>query len=611
MLNVLIYLGQAVLFLLLFFLPGYLFLRAYTSWEGPKLAACSFGFSFIFLSSLAFLGFLLPVSLIKFHPLILILVLVFLFLMVVKSKKTLWPLPGMANNLVWIFLAFYGISFAYQVLTPLFTGAGWYGDWWENFEIVQFYLGNRSPSIVFFEHDTLASRPPAYHLLLTFSQIFGGQGFSSFMLFGVLPGIAFFWPAYLLAQKILKGKALSIFPYLLIFSPFLAQSALYPWSKMLSAFYILLAFNFYWDFWSGESTAPEKTKKDLAWAGFWSAWAYLAHPTALFYIVGMGIFAWWRKTAKSQEAIGNRGKSTNKGSYLLAIGHWLLPALLVLLPWHIWVIYQYGPAALITSNPSWAHQSAAGWGEFLGIRVVNFAGNLFPLWFFQFLGGMFFSPESLSYRLYLLYSGFLRYYYNVLPGAITTTVSLLILYYILRKESRGTPVCAPSINGQTHRSAPIIPFGGLIQKYRSLKTDPQPLGFFLFILALCGFGGIVLAQPYKQAEGLVAQGMAPVIIILLFLGAYILGSMDSQLTLVFSGAIILEFLLVRGSHLFFLNQGFLGKTGDRNLDLKESFSLVFPADGLAKTSWFLVITLLALAGIMAVLFIVTSKEKEH
>lgn len=470
--------------MVLTFLLGFIALRAVTNfpiescWAFSGVAGCAL------LSAISFGAFLTQ----RFEPFYYVSALVgivFLCIVVIKLRRapvTWSPLPAWV---LYIFL-FWMALVAFQCITPVYTGAFMYGDWWMHYDISLFYRGLRPLDVQYFGIYGVPSRSPLFNLFCSFFLSILGDQFYVYQLAALIPGIAL----VCVALAFVRPTPLSLF--LFLFNPFMITMILYPWPKVLTTAYILSGVYFFYRAQTVSSTKPAQS--DCAASGFWQGLAVLTHMSAVFYILGIFAGHFVRRRPRLKEPL------------LLAL--WVgVPMLCVVLPWLGWVVHHYGFQSLLHASPAFIGDngvlSLQGWIN----RVANLVASLLPLPIFIEL---FFPGKQFSWA-----DLWLRFYYAVLPAACTLTV-WFTLWKLFRRKS--------------------MPF--------DLPWPAWPL------VAVTGFLCGIIFQPGLNLTGLTGESMAPVVAILLIVTSQIASRYPFRQQQTLMLLIAVEFFASRGVHTF-------------------------------------------------------------
>jgi hypothetical protein len=221
-------------------------------------------------------------------------------------------------------LAFW--TFILLSLIRIYSGGLWAGDWAEHYDRTEFFLHRGPINYRFLDLYTLPARPPMMNLLAAFFLAQVGKGFEAFELcFAIINLTSFLTCSLLLNHFWRRGQR--GFWYLVIAlmsSPFFAENLTYTWTKLFSAFYVLLAIALYL-----------RGRRVLAFLMLAAGCLvhYSAAPLALF--IGLHYLWQWLR---------NRSSSWREAIHIFIVSAALLGT------WFSWSIYRYGLGGTIAST---------------------------------------------------------------------------------------------------------------------------------------------------------------------------------------------------------------------------------------------------------------------
>lgn len=395
MLSPLLYIVASLTVLLVGTVPGYLMLRLLPL-NKEEAIACSLGVTLMvmYLVSLGTIATTTRNGITLSLTLILLSIVAFFLI----RKRGVYSFSTASRYPYIIFLMVYFHAVFTAAIIPdlfLYYTTGFAGnDWLGFYEVAGFYSGNGvEPGI----HPM--SRTPLYYIAQgAFMSLFGSSLWA-YQISNALLNTAFFVSVYLLVRRLYSERAALLAMLLLFFSPFIFKNVMHPFSKMLTAYFVVLAVYFYLKVRAGGG----RSATDCILCGLFSGLAYLSHQLGLLVMAGMILDYLLRRIDLRLEK-------------KLAV---VLPAISVILPWYLWGIWRYGAGAF-SSNPP-----------------VFQAGLLF--WIYSRLHDTFttFFPLELAYYLYRLVAGSfffdkffdsaLSFYFHTLPGALSLTITLAVL----------------------------------------------------------------------------------------------------------------------------------------------------------------------------------------
>lgn len=233
-----------------------------------------------------------------------------------------------------------------------YSGGDWIGDWAGHYHRAQYFLHPDGDWDWMFSRDPLAGRPPLQNLVTAALLAIGGESFARYQVFTLLLGSLVVFPASLLVGR--NARAGGWLLVLLAASPLVAQNLTYPWTKMGTNAWLLLAFAFGWRAWRN----PANGRTTATIAAVAMAAAVLCHYSAVVYLVVLApvfLGQCWRQRARS------------------TAGWALVAATTVLLTWFGWAAIRLGPEALAGSTTTTQHFEAGGG---VGGQLSVFGENL-------------------------------------------------------------------------------------------------------------------------------------------------------------------------------------------------------------------------------------------
>jgi hypothetical protein len=239
-------------------------------------------------------------------------------------------LAGFAFLFVW--------SCSLLAMIRVYCGARWGGDWLEHFQRCLFFLQRFPTGITIYRNYQLPARPPFMNVLGAF---FLGQTIDRYEVFqlifvflNLLPFLACCLILPALAGPRRRGKW-ALLPLTAIFAmnPLAMQSAVYPWTKALTAFFVIAGLAFY-------LAALRKRDTGRMIAAFLALSAgLLVHYSAGPYVIIVTLH--YLFTAFPKRA----GNVKEAGAIAALCG-------LLLLTWFGWSLAVYGVQTTIASNSS-------------------------------------------------------------------------------------------------------------------------------------------------------------------------------------------------------------------------------------------------------------------
>ncbi|MBX3736887.1 MAG: hypothetical protein KF715_09375 [Candidatus Didemnitutus sp.] len=272
------------------------------------------------------------------------------------SRRTDWNLPSIHRAL----LAYAAVAVAclgWQATVSVYSGAAWQVDWWEHYDRAQFFLARWPRDTLFATVYPLPARPPLVNLWA--AALLGGSGgaYFNYQVFLTLLSTLVVFPLWALARRLGATGPRWLVPALLA-SPLLVQNATFPWTKLVAAFFVLVAWL--------QLTARDDPGGRLTAAALALAGGMLAHYSASPWIVALGL-AW----------LGTRPPGAPARQLPLAFAG----AALVLFSWLGWSLATYGAATTFTQNTTLALAPALPPAQRLAVAATNLAHTVAPFSF--------------------------------------------------------------------------------------------------------------------------------------------------------------------------------------------------------------------------------------
>ncbi len=332
--------------------------------------------------------------------------------------RMLWKNHGVRAQ-VRTFLILLPIALCMLALIREYSGGSWAGDWLEHYQRTIFFLEHKPYDTIFIDLYKLPARPPMMNVLAAaYMAQLGDNSFAIFQLVFVLLNLLVVLPCVLLLP-VLGAKhrrfSLAALTFLLAASPMLMENVTWTWTKLMTAFYVLLAVRLYLRIW----TPRGSTQVIAAFVSL--AIAMVAHYSAGPFIVVLGIHYVIEVLRRSPK-------------------RWLEPALAisisiaVLMVWMGWSMAQYGVKETFGSNTSVTE--AATSKESTSARVGgNIVDTIVPfIWRNPKAFRIDFAQESLAgtIRDYV----FCLYQHNLIFG-MGSIGGLIVIYLVVRRLARG------------------------------------------------------------------------------------------------------------------------------------------------------------------------------
>ncbi len=544
-------LSTLALCLVLSWLPGYGLARLLRAFDGDEAAVVAWPLSWAILGGMQLFGFVIGLPPWWRYALLAVCGGLILYALVSLRRHAL---SAEIKQVMLLGLGGIAATVCIAVVIPVYDGiAGWYGDWWMHYDISQFYLGLRPDDVVYFGVYSIPSRFPLFNLIQAVLLTLLGNHFWVYQIAGVMPLGGLIGATYLLARGWMGKRVAMLAAGLLVVNPFVIQNALTPWPKVMAAACLLFGLAIYMR--QGGAGLRQ-------WAVLTSL-ALMAHQAAAFVAIAVGVHA----------LVRYRRGAVAPLMQAAAI------AALICAPWLLWAISRFGLAALLAATPTISARGAAiGSANWIIERVWNAIGTLAPLTFLRAASEwarVGFGGEQMP----ALFGAILRYSYDVLPGAVTTVLSLVLLARFWPKREQTANIARTTEERRpASRSATLLAAVG------------SSTGLAVLV-SLFAFAGAIIVHPGLNRTGLAAESLEPVVVLLLIIAARALVELAARWRLVVA-ALVLEFALTRGLHTLIVIAGIIPTSNDPNLALKLDKGITFIAD---IVTWERGVALLAMA----------------
>ncbi|WP_221030279.1 hypothetical protein [Actomonas aquatica] len=283
------------------------------------------------------------------------------------------------RHLMLLWLAVAAWTCGWGMTVQVFSGAGWAGDWVEHYERALFFAEHWPVDHLFLYRYPLAARPPLLNVVIaTYFDLTGG-GFGTYQLLMLLTASVVFWPLVLLQRRFAGATASNPIwsAVLLMALPSYVQQATFLWTKLQTAFFILLAFALL------HQTFPSPRWRSRI-VFLCLAAAALTHFSAGPWIAALGL---------ALAVAGRLPKSWRQWR------DWIVdavPAVLVSAPWFIWSCWRLGVTTTFGSNTSLSPGMEMSWSQRLEFMEVNFRSTLLPAFLRGDGAGTVFAHDSLG-----------------------------------------------------------------------------------------------------------------------------------------------------------------------------------------------------------------------
>ncbi|MBP9912170.1 MAG: hypothetical protein KBF26_02065 [Opitutaceae bacterium] len=247
-------------------------------------------------------------------------------------------------------------------LVQHYSGGGWSGDWYEHWDRMLFILQHEPLDHLFLSTYSFTARPPLGNLLTGIGVQLTRPDFAHYQIFSTLFASLVFLPAAMLTQRWGGGRVgIALLSVLFMLNPLFVQNAVFPWTKLPAAFFILAALGFFLRFQDGAAPRTYAVLFSLSLAA-----GLITHYSAAPYAVVLAM-AW---CLKGRQAWRTR-------SFQQATGLAVAAGFVLLATWFGWALIHYGFAGTVSSNTSVTEVDRDA-GAQLGRILLNLRDTLVP-----------------------------------------------------------------------------------------------------------------------------------------------------------------------------------------------------------------------------------------
>jgi len=320
-----------------------------------------------------------------------------------------------AQSLLGAYLIATGWCLGFLALIRTYSGMGGgvVGDWIEHYQRTQFFLFHWPKDFRFIHLYSLPARPPLANLVTGAFLALTNCNYAHYQVFTTLASSLVFLPALLFVFWMTSSeRAAGLFLFLFMVNPFVLHNSTYPWTKLVTAFFVLTGVFFF-------VRSREEDRGGLAVGAFAClAAALLAHYSAAPYLLGLtASWFWWRRREWRTRRWG-----METAACALAGG-------LLLSTWLAWAIAVYGVKATFLSNTAVTYMQAPTLPAALLEKGANVFNTVIPHPF-RHLFDRYLVPDSLLF--FVRDYAFVLYQLN-LPMALGSAGGVLTCWLLWRQ----------------------------------------------------------------------------------------------------------------------------------------------------------------------------------
>jgi len=550
-------------------------LGRFTKLDAEERFATSAAVSIATLAASQFIAFLLDAQQLTFNATVLALMAMAGFACHTFHKRqvpvdgsTLRPLPALWS------LGFLHLLLI-QALLPVYAGSAWYGDWHMHYETAQIFRGLRDVDYKYVDQYSLASRTPVFNLATAYVMSLVGDEYYVYQLTSTFLSYCFVAPLYLVLRDLAGTRVARLALVLAPLNLWLMHLAWFTWSKTLAAYFLFMGLHAYLRFVQTRQVDPVTASRYLlgAWAALWLG--FLTHQVGLVYMAALAVHALWLA-------------ARDRGAVWLGIrplARLTLIAIVLVGPWYGWLFHRFGTSEVRGRTPVTQMDTRVAFSitSVLSYMWYNFHASFLP----RALATSFFPEWNLDRitdppRWRECYDGLTQIYFSLATGALSVSLTLYLLIVGIWRGCK----CLPALFRSTWRIL-AWPFR-LVWNRSSPCLDPIPLdtpphprfawttspGMAVGLFVIFGLVGGMALHPRREGHGIAHSAQFPAVILLASLAWLALALASKRWALLVVAGMVLEFLLMFWSHVWYITTPeFVDPTG-LNVATKRRESLI-------------------------------------
>ncbi len=342
-----------------------------------------------------------------------------------RACRTLLQDPP-ARRMLAAYLLVAGWCLGFLALVRSYSGGGWALDWADHYDRARLFLDLWPARTALYGGDHLTTRPPLANAVTSVFLGLTGTEFGFFQVFTSLANSLVFLPVWLFAGRFGRSapRAQAALTVLFMLSPSVLENCTFAWTKLITAFFVLISLYFYLP------ALATGSWRRFAAAFLFLAAGFLAHYSAGPYAVALvaAYFVWQRPRWRQPAFWGNTVRCA-------------LPAALLLATWFAWAIGVFGVRQTFLNNTSVTESTAHSFRSFVHEKSLNLVHTLIPHPFRPVNHELIEQTSRLGYvRDY-----FFQLYQVSLPVMCGTIGGLTLLWLLWRswREARLRPADPP------------------------------------------------------------------------------------------------------------------------------------------------------------------------
>jgi hypothetical protein len=388
--------------------PGLFFVKR-LRWNPLERLAGSIALSLILIFALTFSAYVAGFSRPAYY--VIAIVLAALSLASIRDAAAVFRSP-VVRQTAFAFCLLLVWALALQSLIRHYSGGDWCCDWLEHYQRSLFFVERWPKDFLFIGRYLLTGRPPFMNVLCAFFLGIAGTEFPIYQTVSTVLNLFAFFPCCVLARQFAprvrgRGWLLMIF---LGANPMFFMNTTFPWTKVLAAFYVILALHLYLAGWRKHDAIRFSAAFLCLAAGA------MVHFSSAPYAVLLAALFLTTVLPTEQE----------RARTLVVV---VMPAVVLVGAWLAWTLSTYGADATFTGNVTVEAAAAISFWD----NVLRIASNTFHTFRpYLYPGG----PDDTPLRL-LTDRAFTFYQENLLGaiGSINAYAALVMAAVALRGET--------------------------------------------------------------------------------------------------------------------------------------------------------------------------------
>ncbi|NCA10343.1 hypothetical protein EBR56_00790 [bacterium] len=228
-----------------------------------------------------------------------------------------------------------------------YSGGLWGGDWCTHYTQAVFFMVDGDPRPNRFPAgDAITARPPLMNIVAAHFCRLSNLSFADYQIVMTLLSAAACLPAFMIADRLVvllggnRRHAVVAATAAMIVLPAFAENAVYPWTKLLAAFFVVPGLVL-WGDGVGNATRPRRTLAAILLTA-----GVLTHYSAAVYVVAVVA----HELVSVAATVWRRRHPVEIAAILRADAIAAAAAVAVFLPWIGWALFMFGPAGTFATS---------------------------------------------------------------------------------------------------------------------------------------------------------------------------------------------------------------------------------------------------------------------